>query len=311
MQNKPPLIILSAGGTGGHVAPAAALGHELRAHGFRVEVVTDERGAQYGNMFGGLAMHVLPSGTLGAGMRGKIRGLSNLARGILKARTLMKKLKPALVVGFGGYPSVPGVYAAQRLKIPTLIHEQNAVLGKANALLAGRARRIALSWPAGEAIKARDKSRCVVTGNPVRADIANIRDIPYPPLEEGGVFNIFVVGGSLGAKIFSEVVPVALGQLSLQNRNRLRVVQQCRKDDLETVRALYKQAGIQAELAVFYDDVAARLSNAHLLIARSGASTVAEVAVAGRPAIFVPYPHHKDHSRNATPGFWRRPAGRG
>lgn len=282
------------------MTPAQALGHDLLSRGFRVEVVTDQRGTKFESMFAGMKMHVVPSGTVGAGIWGKVKGLTSLGVGMLKGYALIRKLKPALVVGFGGYPSVPGVYAAQRLKIPTIIHEQNAVIGRANAFLAPRANRIAVSWPEIQGLDEAEKSRSVVTGNPVRAEIASLFTQPYPNISRDGTIRIFIMGGSLGAKVFSHIVPLALGALSLEYRTRLQIVQQCRQEQLEDTRDAYRFAGIKAELATFFENVAGELAKAHLVIARSGASTVAEVAVAGRPAIFVPYPHHKDQQQKVN-----------
>ena len=279
------------------MTPAAALANDLLSRGFRVEIITDTRGLKYKSMFGTMTMHVVPSGTLGKGIWGKIKGVFYLSVGMMKARKLIKKLNPALVVGFGGYPSVPGVYWAQRFNIPTIIHEQNAILGKANAYLAPRASRIALSWPNARGIDDADKSRSVITGNPIRPEIAALFTQAYPNITQDDPLRIFIMGGSLGAKVFSEVAPQALGALSPANRARLHIVQQCRADAIDAVRESYRLSGIKADLATFFDDVAGELAKAHLFIGRSGASTVAEIAVAGRPAIFVPYPHHKDHQQ--------------
>ena len=220
-----------------------------------------------------------------------------LGAGLLQAGALIKKLKPEVVIGFGGYPSVPGVYAAQRQKIKTVIHEQNAIIGKANAFLAAKADRIALSLPLVSGLDEVDKIRSVITGNPVRPDIAALFTQPYPTLSQDGSLRILVMGGSLGARVFSRVVPDALIKLPAAYRSRLHIVQQCREEDLEAARKIYSENGIKADLSVFIDDVAHELEHAHLVIARSGASTVAEVATAGRPAIFVPYPHHKDQQQ--------------
>jgi UDP-N-acetylglucosamine--N-acetylmuramyl-(pentapeptide) pyrophosphoryl-undecaprenol N-acetylglucosamine transferase len=297
MSTSSPLIILSAGGTGGHITPAQALGHDLLSRGFRVELITDVRGQKYAPMFTGIPMHVVASGTLGKGLWGKFSGLSGLGRGVVKALSLLRKRKPVLVIGFGGYPSVPGVYAAQRLKIPTIIHEQNAILGRANAFLSRRADRIALSWAEVQGLDEAEKARAIVTGNPVRADIAALFTQPYPNIDQSGPLRVFIMGGSLGAKVFSDVIPKVLASLSAEYKARLNIIQQCREEQLEATRAAYKEAGIKAELASFFDNVADQLSKAHLVIARSGASTVAEVTTAGRPAIFVPYPHHKDQQQ--------------
>lgn len=282
------------------MTPAQALGRDLLSRGFRVEVITDQRGTKFETMFSGMPMHVVPAGTLGKGIGGKIKGLANLGLGGLKARSLIKKLKPALVVGFGGYPSMPGVYMAQRLRVPTVIHEQNAIIGKANAFLAPKATRIALSWPEVRGLDDNDRDKCMVTGNPVRPEIAALFTQPYPHIGHDGTLRIFIMGGSLGAKVFAEIVPQALAQLSPDYRARLHIVQQCREEQLDSARAAYAQARIKADLAPFFQDVAGELAKAHLVIGRSGASTVAEVTVAGRPAIFVPYPHHKDQQQKVN-----------
>lgn len=297
MADDSKLILLSSGGTGGHMTPAQALGHDLLSRGFRVEVITDKRGMNYASMFEGMKMHVIKAGTLGSGVLGKVKGMANLGIGIAQANGLIGKLKPSVVVGFGGYPSFPGVYAAQKLKIPTVLHEQNAIIGKANAMLAPKADRIALSLPVMRGLDETDKVRAVITGNPVRPEIAALYTEPYPNVKEDGPLKVFVTGGSLGATVFSEIVPQTLVKLSGANRKRLKIVQQCREADLENVRKIYEEHNIDAELATFFDDVPQKLRDCHLVICRSGASTVAEVTTAGRPAIFVPYPHHKDQQQ--------------
>ena len=291
------LIILSAGGTGGHMTPARALGQDLLSRGYDVALITDERGRKYDAMFEGMDIHQVKSGTLGKGLLGKLSGVMNLGLGFTKSISLLKSLKPKLVVGFGGYPSVPAMYAAQRLKIKTVIHEQNAIIGKANAFLAPKAERIAMSIQNDNGIDELDRIRSVVTGNPVRSDIAALYNKPYPKIDKNGAFRILIMGGSLGATVFSEVVPKALAKLPADHKARLQIVQQCRESDIDRVRAEYEAASIPAELATFFDNVAEQLENAHLVIGRSGASTVAEVTTAGRPAIFVPYPHHKDQQQ--------------
>lgn len=291
------LIYLSSGGTGGHMTPAQALAEDLKARGFAVELLTDARGLTYKSMFGDIPIHVIPSGTLGAGLWNKIKGAGSLLYGIYKAGALIRKKRPDLVVGFGGYPSVPGVYAAQKYKIPTIIHEQNAIIGRANAFLAPRAERIAISLPDIKGLDETDRLRAVFTGNPVRQNIADLFTAPYPSLDETGVLRILVLGGSLGASVFSDVIPKALSSLSSDHKKRLHIVQQCREENLEQVKKIYKDQGIKAELSPFFNDVPDQLKKAHLVIARSGASTVSEIATAGRPAIFVPYPHHKDQQQ--------------
>jgi UDP-N-acetylglucosamine--N-acetylmuramyl-(pentapeptide) pyrophosphoryl-undecaprenol N-acetylglucosamine transferase len=242
-------------------------------------------------------VHVVKSGTLGNGLIGKIRGVTSLGLGIVQAGRLMDRLKPAAVVGFGGYPSVPAVYAAQRRGIPSVIHEQNAILGRANVLLARRADRIALSMAHVAGLDEADAVKCSVTGNPVREEIANLFSRSFPAIEQDGILRILVMGGSQGARVFSEVLPKAVSRLSAAHRARLEIFQQCRAEDIENARALYAGSGVKVRLETFYDDVAEILARTHLVISRSGASTVAEVTAAGRPAIFVPYPHHRDQQQ--------------
>lgn len=293
------LIVLSAGGTGGHMFPAAALARDLLSRGYRVELVTDRRGKKYAETFGAIPIHVLPAGTLHPGLFGKLRGATSLVSGIVRGGALLRKLKPAVVVGFGGYPSVPGVWAAQRLKIPTILHEQNAILGKANKLLAPRAQGIALSLPHMEGLQG-SAAAIVVTGNPVREDIAMLCTKPYPMLDGDGVMRLFVMGGSQGSNVFAHVVPQALAKFPAEVRARLHVTQQCRPEDLDNVRTLYHAAQIEARLENFFTDVPTVLAASHLVISRSGASTVAEITAAGRPAIFVPYPHHADQQQKVN-----------
>ena len=291
------LILLSAGGTGGHMYPAAALSRDLISRGYQVQLVTDVRGSKFKHIFGDIPVHVINAGTLGAGIIGKVQGMTRMGIGIMQSYGLLKKLKPALVVGFGGYPSVPAVYAAQQKNIPTIIHEQNAILGRANVFLAARANRIALSIPHVEGLGDAEAARAVITGNPVREEIAALCTKPYPILQPDGPLRLFVMGGSLGAHVFAEVVPKTLARLSPAYRSRLDVCQQCRAEDLEDVKTAYGKAGITARLETFFNDVPEILSHCHLVICRSGASTVAEIAAAGRPAIFVPAPYHADQQQ--------------
>lgn len=291
------LVLLSAGGTGGHMFPAAALAFDLVSRGFKVDLVTDSRGRAYEGIFPDIRTHVISAGTLGGGLAGTIKGVAALGLGLVQAKMLVDKIKPDVVIGFGGYPSVPAVYAAQRKGILSVIHEQNAVLGRANVFLAPRADRIALSLAQVEGMEEADAVRAVVTGNPVRDEIAELYTKPYPIVAMDGTLKIFVMGGSLGARVFSEIVPKALSRLSAEYRSRLEIVQQCRPEDIEEVKAGYKAAGIKARLESFFHDVPDILAQTHLVISRSGASTVAEIAAAGRPAIFVPYPHHKDQQQ--------------
>lgn len=291
------VIVLSAGGTGGHMTPALALGHDLASRGFEVVLLTDERGCKFQSMFEKFPYHIVKAGTLGRGLVGKIKGMANLGIGILQAGSILKNLKPKVVIGFGGYPSFPGVYAAQKMGVATIIHEQNAIIGKANAYLAPRAERIAVSMAGTSGLEKPDEMRCVVTGNPVRPDVSALYSEPYPAMSADGELRILIMGGSLGAQIFSDVIPETLAGLSASYKSRLRITQQCREDDLDRVQKIYDDAEIACDLSTFFDDVPELLKDTHLVIGRSGASTVAEVTTAGRPAIFVPYPHHKDQQQ--------------
>ena len=298
-------ILISAGGTGGHMFPAEALARDLIERGYRVALATDIRGKKYEPFADGIPVYVLKSGAMNSGIFSKVKTVLALGVGMMQARKLVDKLKPAVVVGFGGYPSFPAVQAAQKKNIPTIIHESNAVLGKANAYLAPKADRIAVAWNNIAGLDESDSVRVIVTGNPVRPDIAALYNKPYPALEQDGVLRIFIMGGSQGASVFGEVVPKMVDNLSSEHKARLEIVQQCRAGDIDDVRKAYKEAGVKAELVTFFDNVADQLEKCHLFIGRSGASTVSEVVTAGRPAIFVPYPHHKDQQqkRNADAVF--------
>jgi UDP-N-acetylglucosamine--N-acetylmuramyl-(pentapeptide) pyrophosphoryl-undecaprenol N-acetylglucosamine transferase len=282
------LIALAAGGTGGHLFPAEALARELMARGYRVAVVTDRRGQAFGDKLG-VELHRVRAGRLEAGLTGKIAAVAEMALGTLGARRLLKRLAPACVAGFGGYPSVPTMIAASQLDLPTLIHEQNALLGRANRLLASRVRLIATSFEQTGGIRAKDRAKVSLTGNPVRPAIAMMRSVGYPAVASDAPFKILVMGGSQGARILGAVVPRALALLAPALSRRIEVAQQARPEDIEAARQAYLDSQIAAELATFFDDVPARLASAHLVISRAGASSVAEIAAVGRPAILVPF----------------------
>jgi UDP-N-acetylglucosamine--N-acetylmuramyl-(pentapeptide) pyrophosphoryl-undecaprenol N-acetylglucosamine transferase len=293
-------VVIAAGGTGGHFFPAEALAAELLRRGRRVALMTDARsGGLASPTFAGSEGFVLRgAGIAGRGVARGVRAVVELAAGTLQARALLGRIEASIVVGFGGYPAVAPVLASRLLRRRPLVvlHEQNAVLGRANRALARVADVLALSAeptgrvPAGVAT--------VRTGNPVRPAVAALRGEGYAPPAE--TFRLLVLGGSLGARVFSDVVPGALAALPDALRARLVVTQQCRAEDLERVRAAYAAAGIAAGLAPFFDDVAALMAAAHLVIARAGASTVAELAVAGRPAVLVPLPGAIDDHQTAN-----------
>jgi UDP-N-acetylglucosamine--N-acetylmuramyl-(pentapeptide) pyrophosphoryl-undecaprenol N-acetylglucosamine transferase len=293
-------FVLAAGGTGGHMIPAHALGAELLRRGHRVALVTDERGARFPGLFDGVQTHILPAGRLDGGITRWVGAGREILQGRERARRLYEAFMPTAVVGFGGYPALPSLLAALKMRIPTVIHEQNAVLGRTNRFLAGRVDAIATAYSEVERLKQRYLPKVTLVGNPVREEIRLLRDMPYPTLLPDGIFRILVTGGSQGASVLSEVVPEGLGLLPLTFRRRMQVTQQCRPEDIEAVRQRYAALGIPADLSTYIADMPARLGWSHLVIARSGASTVAELTAVGRPAILVPYPSATDDHQTAN-----------
>ncbi|MBI4184760.1 MAG: undecaprenyldiphospho-muramoylpentapeptide beta-N-acetylglucosaminyltransferase [Proteobacteria bacterium] len=296
-----PLVVLAAGGTGGHLFPATALALALKARGLDVALLTDRRSAAFAAGLDGIPTHVVRgAGIAGKGLLGRALGAVEIALGILQCRALLRRLKPTVVVGFGGYPSVAPLIAAGRLGIRTVLHEQNAVLGRANRLLAPRVTAIATSFAATGGLRPEDAAKATETGNPVRPAIAAAHGRARPPFAPDGPFSLLVLGGSQGARVFSDVVPAAVALLPEGPRRRLRVAQQCRPEDLERARAAYAACGVAAELATFFADVPERLAGAHLLVCRAGAGTVAEIGAVGCPAILVPFPHAIDDHQTAN-----------
>jgi UDP-N-acetylglucosamine--N-acetylmuramyl-(pentapeptide) pyrophosphoryl-undecaprenol N-acetylglucosamine transferase len=289
-------IILAAGGTGGHMVPAHALSLELKRRSYEVSLITDARGTAYPALFEDVPKHIIPAATLSASKPLTwFSGVRTLLDGRGRAERLLSQYKPAAVIGFGGYPSLPAVWAAQRLGIACAVHEQNAVLGRTNKWLAKKVDLIALSAEETRGIPPKIFDRTKITGNPVRAEIIDLRDEPFPELSEDSIFRVLVLGGSQGAKVLSDVVPSALSMLPTSLKRRLQVTQQCREEDIASVRQLYAQEAISADLFTYIEDMASHLRYAHLVIARAGASTVAELTTAGRPAIFVPLPIATDN----------------
>ena len=279
------LAVIAAGGTGGHLFPAEALARELQTRGWRIVLATDSRGARYAEAFPAEERLVLEAATFKASDPvGAVRALLRIGAGVRQARAAFQRLRPAVVVGFGGYPSLPGLLAARSLRIPRLIHEQNAVLGRVNRFLSPRVDAVACAFPTLE--KAPARLRPVVVGNPVRPEIKALHGEPYTPAD---TLRLLVTGGSQGAKILSKVVPLAVAALPEQLRLQLRVEQQTRPDAVEAARRTYAQAGVEVEVAPFFRDMAGRLRSAGLVIGRAGASTVCELAAAGRPSILVPF----------------------
>ena len=293
-------FILAAGGTGGHMVPAHALAAELQSRGHGVALITDHRGARFPGLFKDVPVHILPAGRLGGGPIAWAKAVRSVIAGRSQAKALYRSHPPDAVIGFGGYPAFPALIAASARRIPTVLQEQNAVLGRVNRLLAGEATAIATAYAEVERLKSRYDGKTVLVGNPVRAEVAKLGEIPFPAFDELAPLKILVTGGSQGATILGKVVPEGLGQLQPSLRRRLQVVQQCRPDDLERVRSRYAQLGIPAELSTYLEDMPAKLADAHLVIARSGASTIAELTAAGRPAILIPYPSATDDHQTAN-----------
>ena len=301
--STPPLILLAAGGTGGHLFPAEALGVELIRRGHRVRLVTDARALRYTGLFSEDTIDVVPSETV----RGRTpwslaRTGAMLAAGTLVALNLMRRMKPAAVIGFGGYPTVPPLLAARLFGVPTLVHEANAVLGRANRFLSSRVSAIATSLPG---VLDRDPALAAKTttvGTPMRPAILAAAAVKFAVPEAAGPLRLLVVGGSQGARVMADIVPGAIERLEPSLWSRLILTQQVREEDMTRVRAVYDRLKINAELAPFFVDLPARLASSHLVVSRSGAGTVAELGAIGRPSILVPLPGSIDQDQFANAG---------
>jgi UDP-N-acetylglucosamine--N-acetylmuramyl-(pentapeptide) pyrophosphoryl-undecaprenol N-acetylglucosamine transferase len=280
--------------------PAHAVAQELMARGHHVALVTDERGAKIPGIFKDAGVHVLPAGRMQGGPIGWLRGLRNIREGREMARRMYRTFEPTVVAGFGGYPALPALLAALKEGIPTVIHEQNAVLGRVNRLLARKVNAIVTAYPDVKRLAPRHEHKVHLLGNPVREEVLALRDVEFPALTDESVFRLLVTGGSQGATILSHVVPQGLSLLPVSLRRRLQVTQQCRAEDIEKVRATYAELEIPADLATYIADMPEKLNWAHLVIARAGASTLAELTVAGRPAILIPLPSAMDDHQTAN-----------
>ncbi|TJV40733.1 MAG: undecaprenyldiphospho-muramoylpentapeptide beta-N-acetylglucosaminyltransferase [Mesorhizobium sp.] len=293
------VILLAAGGTGGHLFPAEALAHELNERGWSVHLATDDRAERFAGHFPAAAIHPIQSATMGSKNPIAMLGAFwKIWRGVRQASAVIARIKPDAVVGFGGYPTLPPLYAATRRKVPTLIHEQNAVMGRANRALAGRVDAIAGGFLPQDTSAAGAKT--VTTGNPVRPAVLEAAKTPYAASAGEQPFRLLVFGGSQGAQFFSDAMPGAVALLSDAQQKRLVITQQARADDVARVKAAYAALGVAVEVSPFFTDMAARMATAHLVISRSGASTVSEIAVIGRPALLVPYPYALDHDQAAN-----------
>ena len=294
--------LLCAGGTGGHLFPAQALAHELKSRGWTVHLATDERGTRYSDNFDIDGLHVIPSATFGSkNPIAIVKAALRLVNGYRASKALIKKIGVDVAVGFGGYPSVPPMLAAQRMSVPTVLHEQNAVLGRANKLLTKKADAVAAGFSSDSL-----PPDTVITGNPLRQEVLEITerlgksDTPYTKSDANDPFNLLVVGGSQGAQYFGETVPKAIVLLPEELRKRVRLTLQARTEQIEQVKVLLSSHNVSASVAPFFDKMGMRLEQAQLVISRAGASTVSEIAAMGRPSILVPYPHALDHDQAAN-----------
>jgi UDP-N-acetylglucosamine--N-acetylmuramyl-(pentapeptide) pyrophosphoryl-undecaprenol N-acetylglucosamine transferase len=295
------LVLIAAGGTGGHLFPAEALASVLDRLGVATALVTDERAHGFVSSFPEDDTYQIPAATpSGRSPLDKLSALVTLGRGVMAARALIKELRPAAVVGFGGYPTVPPMLAASMARVPTIIHEQNAVIGRANRFLAKRMRTIATGFREVKGLPAEFADKQVHVGNPVREIALQASARPYPPALKGGKLRLVVFGGSQGARVMSDIVPVAIERLPGEALRRIVVVQQAREEDLLRVRAQYARMGIEADVQPFFKELPSRIAESHLVIARSGASTVAELAVIGRPSLLVPLPGSLDQDQAAN-----------
>lgn len=281
------VAVVAAGGTGGHLFPAEALARELRDRGWRVVLATDARGDRYAGAFPSEARIALNAATFKDGDPvGALKAAIKIGQGVLQARTAYRKLDPAVVIGFGGYPAAPALLAAQQQKRPTIIHEQNSVLGRTNRKLAAKCDAVACAFPT--LLKAPAGLKPVVVGNPVRSEVRALFEQSYAGLKQGGDVRLLVTGGSQGARLLSEATPAAIARLPASLRGRLAVDQQAREESVDQACAVYAEAGVKATVEPFFRDIAARLGEAHLVIGRAGASTCTELAVAGVPSVLIP-----------------------
>jgi UDP-N-acetylglucosamine--N-acetylmuramyl-(pentapeptide) pyrophosphoryl-undecaprenol N-acetylglucosamine transferase len=303
-------VLVAAGGTGGHLFPAEALATVLTERGIPVHLVTDRRAARFGGAFTDQTIHLVASATLRA--RNPVamtRTAAMLGLGLVQAHALIGRLRPAAVIGFGGYPTVPPVLAAVWRGVPSLIHDANAVIGRANRLLASRVTAIATTCPDVCTAEPALAAKATLTGNPVRAAVVAAAATPYPAPAPNDPLRLVIFGGSQGARIMADIVPMAIGRLDPGLHARLAIVQQAREEDLARVRKTYADFSIAAEIAPFFADLPARIATSHLVVARSGASTVAELAAIGRPAILVPLPHALDQDQFVNAGVLERAGG--
>ena len=294
------IVVIAAGGTGGHLFPAAAFAEEMFRRDWRVILMTDARGRRYAEGFPAERIVDVPAASLSLNPLTAIPAMLKIARGIDAAKHRFREAPPSLVAGFGGYPSFPALMAARAHKVPIIIHEQNSVLGRVNRAMAGSAAIVACGFERLDRLPEKAAERKRVVGNPVRLPILAVRERPYPEAPAGGRLNLLIIGGSQGARLFGEVVPAAIALLPPALRGRLDVVQQVREEQVNDAKKAYKKAGVAAEVAPFFTDMGQRLGAAHLVISRAGASSVTELQVAGRPAILIPFAAAADDHQTAN-----------
>jgi UDP-N-acetylglucosamine--N-acetylmuramyl-(pentapeptide) pyrophosphoryl-undecaprenol N-acetylglucosamine transferase len=300
-------ILLAAGGTGGHLFPAAALASALARRGAEVELATDSRALKFGADFPARAIHAFPSATTTeAGALAKARATLTLGAGLAAAAVKLNRIKPRAVVGFGGYPTVPPLLAAWLLRIPSVLHEQNAVMGRANRFLSPRVNLVACGFPG---LKGVGPAKARVTGNPVRPSVIAAAAIRYPEPIGRQRLNVLVTGGSQGARVMADVVPAALALLSADERQLIRLTQQARGEDSARVAGACARMNFPVEISEFFSDLPARMAAAHLIVGRAGASTVSELAVIGRASVLVPFPHALDQDQAANAAALARSGG--
>lgn len=294
------IVVIAAGGTGGHLFPAAAFAEEMFRRDWRVFLMTDARGRRYAEGFPAERIDDVPAASISGNPLTALPAAFKIMRGVNAAKKRFDEARPALVAGFGGYPSFPALVAAKSRRVPIIIHEQNSVLGRVNRLMAGDAAIVACGFDRLERLPAKAAANKRVVGNPVRLPILAARERPYPEAPAGGRLNLLIIGGSQGARLFGEVIPLAIAALPQELRARLVVSHQVRAEQLEAVREVYAEAKVNADAAPFFSDMGPRLGAAHLVISRAGASSVTELQVAGRPAILVPFAAAADDHQTAN-----------
>lgn len=303
-------VLLAAGGTGGHMYPAYALSQELLARGHKVALITDRRGKAWPGLSDQVAVHVIEAGQARRrGPWGLVKTVLGVRKGMAQSAKVIGKFKPDVMVGFGGYPALPALLAARRAHVPYCLHEQNAVLGRVNRFMAKGAAALAVSWRDTKYLASQYRTKTALTGNPVRPNVQALREEPYPLVSRDSLLRILILGGSQGARILSDVVPAAVRMLPPGLQRRLQITQQCRSEDIERVRDIYAKEAIAAELATFIEDLSDRMRWAHLVISRAGASTTSELAIAGRPAILVPFGAAMDDHQSANAAEMREVGG--